>query len=356
MSDRLGGALARKPLHFIFVLDVSGSMLRGGRIQALNNAITEVLPHLKDEARANPHAESAGAGAGLRQRTAVGHRATDPGGPGALDPAGGRAARVHRAWAVRCRPSPAPSTSLDESHSAFPPAIILVSDGRPTQSSGVTFAEGLQALLNNRWGATAVRLALGVGRDADMHSMRRFIGDEDVPLLRADNPEQTRRVHRLGLQGRQQGRLAPGRRPRHRCRRRAPEPGRRPDLEHPRMTVRWTTLSGSSIGSVHVRDESAAAGRGAHLERSRAGVRRRRGRRRARAPRALPQRHRCGDGRGQCRRGACAGSCPQRPRRARTRTRCGVSSGAPRPDWSRPGPRRCATTPRRTRSPRPSSR
>ena len=34
MSDRLGGALARKPLHFIFVLDVSGSMMRGGRIQA----------------------------------------------------------------------------------------------------------------------------------------------------------------------------------------------------------------------------------------------------------------------------------------------------------------------------------
>ena len=57
MTDRLGGALARKPLHFIFVLDVSGSMLRGGRIQALNNAIAEALPHLRDEARANPHAE-----------------------------------------------------------------------------------------------------------------------------------------------------------------------------------------------------------------------------------------------------------------------------------------------------------
>src|SRR5918997_2043065 len=57
MSDRLGGTLARKPFYFIFVLDVSGSMMRGGRIQALNNAISEVLPHLKDEARANPHAE-----------------------------------------------------------------------------------------------------------------------------------------------------------------------------------------------------------------------------------------------------------------------------------------------------------
>lgn len=189
MSDRLGGALARKPLHFIFVLDVSGSMLRGGRIQALNNAITEVLPHLKDEARANPHAE-------LLVRVLA--FANEPQWvieqPTPVD-------QVH--W-TRLEAVPRGFTELgsalqtlagaldelDEAHSAFPPAIILVSDGRPTQSSGITFAEGLQSLLNNRWGATAVRLALGVGRDADMHSMRRFIGDEDVPLLRADNPEQ----------------------------------------------------------------------------------------------------------------------------------------------------------------------
>lgn len=189
MSDRLGGALARKPLHFIFVLDVSGSMLRGGRIQALNNAITEVLPHLRDEARANPHAE-------LLVRVLA--FANEPEWiieqPTPVD-------QVH--W-TRLEAVPRGFTELgsalqtlaealdhlDESHSAFPPAIILVSDGRPTQSSGVTFSEGLQSLLNNRWGATAVRLALGVGRDADMHSLRRFIGDEDVPLLRADNPEQ----------------------------------------------------------------------------------------------------------------------------------------------------------------------
>lgn len=189
MSDRLGGALARKPLHFIFVLDVSGSMLRGGRIQALNNAITEVLPHLKDEARANPHAE-------LLVRVLA--FANEPQWiieePTPVD-------QIH--W-KRLEAVPRGFTELgsalqtltealdrlDESNSAFPPAIILVSDGRPTQSSGISFAEGLQTLLNNRWGATAVRLALGVGRDADMHSMRRFIGDEDVPLLRADNPEQ----------------------------------------------------------------------------------------------------------------------------------------------------------------------
>ncbi|KRB74988.1 hypothetical protein ASE01_16580 [Nocardioides sp. Root190] len=189
MSDRLGGALARKPLHFIFVLDVSGSMMRGGRIQALNNAITEVLPHLRDEARANPHAELL-----IRVLAFANEPTWVIEEPTPVD-------QVH--W-TRLEAVPRGFTELgsalqtlagaldhlDESNSAFPPAIILVSDGRPTQSSGITFAEGLQSLLNNRWGATAVRLALGVGRDADMHSMRRFIGDEDVPLLRADNPEQ----------------------------------------------------------------------------------------------------------------------------------------------------------------------
>jgi uncharacterized protein YegL len=79
---------------------------------------------------------------------------------------------------------------MDEQSGGYPPAIILVSDGRPTHSSGIDFAEGLQEFLNERWGASAVRLALGVGRDADMHSLRRFIGNEDIPLLRADSPEQ----------------------------------------------------------------------------------------------------------------------------------------------------------------------
>jgi uncharacterized protein YegL len=189
MSDRLGGAIGRKPLHFIFVLDLSGSMLRGGRIQALNNAISEVVPHLRDEARANPHAE-------LLVRVL---------------------AFATEAWWVVEEPTPVEQfrwqridavhqgftelglaltvlsdamRDLDERSSAYPPAIILVSDGRPTASSGVSFTDGLQTFLSERAGESAVRLALGVGQDADMHSLRRFIANEEVPLLRADNPEQ----------------------------------------------------------------------------------------------------------------------------------------------------------------------
>ncbi|MBJ7359436.1 VWA domain-containing protein [Nocardioides sp.] len=188
MSDRLGGALGRKPLHFIFVLDVSGSMLRGGRIQALNNAMAEVVPHLRDEARANPHAELLVRVLAFATETTWVVEEPTP---------------IEQFHWERLPATPKGFTELGsalsvlaeslhemDNASGYPPAIILVSDGRPTDSTGISFADGLQQVLDERWGAAAIRLALGVGRDADMHSLRRFIGNEDVPLLRADNPQQ----------------------------------------------------------------------------------------------------------------------------------------------------------------------
>ena len=54
MTDRLGGTVARRPLHFIWMLDVSGSMAHDGKIQALNNAIAETIPLLAEDAATNP--------------------------------------------------------------------------------------------------------------------------------------------------------------------------------------------------------------------------------------------------------------------------------------------------------------
>jgi uncharacterized protein YegL len=189
MSDRLGGEVGRKPMHFFFVLDVSGSMRRDGRIQALNNAIREVVPQLRDEALANPHAQllirvlafATEAHWVVERPTPVEEfrwRGVDavPRGLTELGLALRELARCMR--------------ELAETGRGFPPAIILVSDGHPTHTAGPHFATGLQELMAEPWGRAAVRLALGVGRDADMHSLRRFIGREDVPLVRADNPQQ----------------------------------------------------------------------------------------------------------------------------------------------------------------------
>ena len=187
MSDRLGGEVGRNPLHFFFVLDVSGSMNKGGRIQALNNAVREVIPHLRDEARTNPHAQlfvrvlafATETRWVLEAPTRVEDfrwRGVDavPQGLTELGLALREMAKCMRDLAAEAR--------------GYPPAIILVTDGHPTHTVGPHFSTGLQELMAESWGRAAVRLAIGVGRDADMHSLRRFIGREDVPLVRADNP------------------------------------------------------------------------------------------------------------------------------------------------------------------------
>jgi uncharacterized protein YegL len=57
MAKRPGGELATRPLHFIWIADCSGSMSIDGKIQALNNAIREALPHMQSVADENPNAE-----------------------------------------------------------------------------------------------------------------------------------------------------------------------------------------------------------------------------------------------------------------------------------------------------------
>ena len=56
MSFRPGARLSARPLHFFFVTDASGSMSVDGKIQSLNNAIREAIPHLREVAAQNPFA------------------------------------------------------------------------------------------------------------------------------------------------------------------------------------------------------------------------------------------------------------------------------------------------------------
>jgi len=51
MSKRPGGEVATRPPHFIWICDCSGSMGVDGKIQALNNAIREAIPHMREEDR-----------------------------------------------------------------------------------------------------------------------------------------------------------------------------------------------------------------------------------------------------------------------------------------------------------------
>jgi uncharacterized protein YegL len=183
MTFRPGARLARRPLHFIFLLDGSGSMDVDGKIEALNIAIEEALPHLAELAEQNPFVDllvraivfADGARWHLAQPTPVAEVRWPKVFAGGFTDLG--AALTEVATVLRVPPMEA---------RAFPPVLVVISDGRPTDD----FEAGLAVLLEQPWGARAVRLAIAVGQDADLDVLNRFIGDPQIAPFTAHDPEQ----------------------------------------------------------------------------------------------------------------------------------------------------------------------
>ena len=182
MSKLPGGALASRPLHFIWVADCSGSMSVDGKIQALNNAIREAIPHMQQVAGENPNAQvlvralafSNGARWHISQPTNVADfRWQDLKAEGVTDL--GKALTL---LADVLNPDAMPGRAL-------PPVLDLISDGQPTDN----FDAGLQALMDSPWGRKAVRIAIAIGEDADHDILQRFIGHPEFKPLQANNAE-----------------------------------------------------------------------------------------------------------------------------------------------------------------------
>ena len=182
MSPLPGGALASRPLHFIWIADCSGSMGQRGKIQALNTAIREAIPGMQQVAAENPNAQvlvravkfSNGAQWHVAQPTPMDQfRWEDLEADGVTDM--GKALQL---VADALDPGLMP-------HRALPPVLVLVSDGKPTDD----FKAGLRALMEQPWGKKAVRIAIAIGDDADKSVLQRFIGHPELEPLEAHNAE-----------------------------------------------------------------------------------------------------------------------------------------------------------------------
>lgn len=183
MGERPGQALRRRPLHFIWIADCSGSMKADGKIQALNNAIRETIPHLRDVAEQNPFAELLVRAVSFSSDVRW-HIPTPTPVEQLVWPdltAGGhtRMGVALSQVADALRVPPMEPRSLR-------PALVLISDGQPTDD----FEIGLAQLMAQQWGAKAVRLAVAIGRDADHRVLDRFIANPEIRPALAHNPEQ----------------------------------------------------------------------------------------------------------------------------------------------------------------------
>lgn len=182
MMNRPGGALAARPLHFIWIADCSGSMSVKGKIQALNTAIKEAIPHMQKVASENPNAQvlvravafSDGARWHIPNPTPVDQLVwTDLQTEGVT--AMGKALEL---IAGQLRMPPMDSRAL-------PPVLVLISDGQPTDD----FNAGLRKLLAEPWGKKAVRIAIAIGDDADLDVLSKFIDHPELKPLQANNAE-----------------------------------------------------------------------------------------------------------------------------------------------------------------------
>jgi len=181
-KKRPGGEMAAKPLHFIWIADCSDSMGVHGKIQALNTAIREAIPHMRRVAKDNPNAQvlvravrfSDGAYWHIAQPVPVEQfEWVDLQAKGVTDM--GKALKL---VAEQLEMPPMPERAL-------PPVLVLISDGQPTDD----FAAGLNALLDLPWGKKAVRIAIAIGEDANLEVLQRFINNSELKPLRANNPE-----------------------------------------------------------------------------------------------------------------------------------------------------------------------
>ncbi|MDR1231170.1 MAG: VWA domain-containing protein [Spirochaetaceae bacterium] len=170
--------IPRRTMTLFFVVDASGSM-EGSKIGAVNAAIEEVIPALKEVSDENADAQIKVAvlefSSGVRWITA--------GGPVELDQfywnymdAGGVTDLGEACKALNEKLST--KGFMRETTGSFAPAIFLMSDGEPTDD----WQRGLDQLKQNNWFKAGVKVAVAIGDDANQDVLAAFTGTKEAVL------------------------------------------------------------------------------------------------------------------------------------------------------------------------------
>lgn len=165
--------LSRRPLHFIYLCDCSGSMQANGKMQALNQAIRQSLPAMVEVGRQNPEARLL-----VRVLSFASEARWHLAEPTPVE-------QVQQQWVdLQAGGMTAMGAALDQlaavlrtppmEQRALPPVLVLISDGAPTDG----FERGLATLMAEPWARKAVRLAIAIGHDADLEVLQQFIGPD----------------------------------------------------------------------------------------------------------------------------------------------------------------------------------
>jgi uncharacterized protein YegL len=179
-SRRIGGEFVRRPLHFIWILDCSNSMNSGNKIESLDHAIREAIPAMREAAQTNVETQilvravrfSTGAEWHIANPTPIEQlKWSKLTAQGETD--------LGKALTLVAEELKVPPMDPRSKR----PVLVLVSDGYPTDE----WTNGLNYLISQPWGERSIRIAIAIGRDADYDVLQRFIGNNEMRPLQANN-------------------------------------------------------------------------------------------------------------------------------------------------------------------------
>ena len=171
-------SIPRRKMTLFFVIDTSGSMV-GDKIGSVNEAIENVLPMIGEISDENPDAEINVAALEFSTGT---HWLYD-------EPKEAKEFIWQKVEADGLTSLGEACEELNKKLSrnggfmsspsgCFAPAIILLSDGGPTDN----FEGGLRSLQGNSWYKNAIKIAIAIGDDADKEVLKQFTGSSEAVI------------------------------------------------------------------------------------------------------------------------------------------------------------------------------
>lgn len=171
-------SIPRRKMTLFFVIDKSGSMA-GSKIGSVNDAIENVLPMIGEISDENPDAEINVAALEFSTGTRwlydepkeakdfIWQKVEADG----LTSLGEACEELNKKLSRNGGFMSSPS-------GCFAPAIILLSDGGPTDN----FEGGLKSLQGNSWYKNAIKIAIAIGDDADKEVLKQFTGSLEAVI------------------------------------------------------------------------------------------------------------------------------------------------------------------------------
>jgi len=184
-------SIPRRTMVLFFLVDTSGSM-SGDKIGAVNEAIREVIPEIKDISSENADAlikiavlDFSSGARWLYDTPAEADQFvwTNLEAGGLTDM--GVAFNMLNEKLSRTQ-------FMADAVGSYAPAIFMMSDGEPTDE----YKKGLEELRKNKWFRVAIKVAVAIGEGANTEILKEFTGNEEC-VLTVRTPEALKKMIRF---------------------------------------------------------------------------------------------------------------------------------------------------------------